>query len=278
MQYVKLFQSILDSTIWQEPITTKVVWITMLALADKHGEVFASIPGLARRAGVTIEEAEKALTCLLSPDQYSRTKDFDGRRIQEIDGGWVLLNHPKYRALLSEAERREYNRVKKQESRARSLGGMSNDVNDGQQMSALSAHTDSVSASQAKEDSDQLPPNPPRGTLALGLIREMMSDELPLEIPVTPQRKVRERKRFEDHPGFDDFWSIYPRKDDKKDAIQSWNKEKPDLQVVMEALSWQVPMWTEPQYIPLPTTYLNKRRFENQPPVIVKPKPEQVYQ
>lgn len=165
----------------------------MLALADKHGEVFASIPGLARRAGVTIEEAEKALTCLLSPDQYSRTKDFDGRRIQEIDGGWVLLNHPKYRALLSEAERREYNRVKKQESRARSLGGMSNDVNDCQQMSALSAHTDSALDSQAKEDSDELPPDPQGGVARIRNLLEQV--KMDLDCPVIDAPKVNRSTR-----------------------------------------------------------------------------------
>lgn len=33
----------------------------MLAIANKHGEVSASIPGLARLAGVSISECEKAL-------------------------------------------------------------------------------------------------------------------------------------------------------------------------------------------------------------------------
>lgn len=134
----------------------------MLALADRHGEVFASVPGLARRAGVTIDETEKALQCLLSPDPYSRTKDFDGRRIEEIDGGWVLLNHPKYRALMSEEERREYNRLKQQESRERRSKCQNSSanvkyVNDSQQMSALSAHTDSDSDSdsQAQEKGEK---------------------------------------------------------------------------------------------------------------------------
>jgi len=119
MQFTKLFNSILDSTIWQEPKETKIVWITMLAMVDRCGEVHASIPGLARRAGVTIPECELALACLLSPDTYSRTKDHDGVRIAEIDGGWALLNHGKYRTLLSAEERREYNRRKQAEYRSK---------------------------------------------------------------------------------------------------------------------------------------------------------------
>jgi hypothetical protein len=133
MQFTKLFNSILDSTIWQEPLETKIVWITMLAMVDRSGEVHASVPGLAKRAGVTIEQCEFALQCLRSPDQYSRTQDHEGRRIKDIDGGWELLNHGKYRALLSAEERREYNRRKQAEyrmQRQKNVNDMSMTVND----------------------------------------------------------------------------------------------------------------------------------------------------
>ena len=119
MQFTKLFSSILDSTIWQEPQSTRLVWITMLAMVDRHGEVQSSIPGLASRAKVTIDECEAALECFKAPDKYSRTKEFKGRRIAEIDGGWELLNHAKYRELLSAEERKEYNRKKQAEYRAK---------------------------------------------------------------------------------------------------------------------------------------------------------------
>jgi hypothetical protein len=130
MQFTKLFSSILDSTIWQEPAETRLVWITMLAMSDRQGDIHASIPGLAKRSGVSILECEKALDCLLSPDPYSRTKDNDGKRISEIDGGWTLLNHGKYRALLSAEERKEYNRKKQAEYRAKKKGNVSKNVND----------------------------------------------------------------------------------------------------------------------------------------------------
>lgn len=115
--YTKLFQSILDSTVWRESLPTKIVWITLLAMTDKRGHVWASVPGLAIRAGVSIEECEEALTKFKSPDPYSRTKEHDGRRIADIDGGWALLNHGKYRAMMSADERREYKRQKQAEYR-----------------------------------------------------------------------------------------------------------------------------------------------------------------
>jgi hypothetical protein len=104
MAYTKLHQSLVTSTVWREPHATRIVWITMLAMADKNGEIQASIPGLADLCRVSLEDCETALNAFLSPDKYSRTKDFEGRRIQEIDGGWALLNHPKYRAMASKED------------------------------------------------------------------------------------------------------------------------------------------------------------------------------
>lgn len=104
MAYTKLFCSIITSTIWMEDDKTRLVWITMLALADKNGEVQASIPGLARLSAVPVDAVERALAKFLSPDEHSRTKDDEGRRIEVIEGGWSLLNHAKYRAMASKDE------------------------------------------------------------------------------------------------------------------------------------------------------------------------------
>jgi hypothetical protein len=99
--YTKLFSSIVTSTIWVESDRTRIVWITMLAMADRNGEIQASIPGLARLAGVPIPDCEEALAKFIAPDPYSRTPDDEGRRIEKIEGGWALLNHAKYREMAS---------------------------------------------------------------------------------------------------------------------------------------------------------------------------------
>lgn len=155
MAFTKLFAEILDSTIWRETNETRLVWITMLAMADKHGDVMASVPGLADRSRVTLQECETALDCLMAPDPYSRTTDFEGRRIATIDGGWHLLNHAKYRRKMNEEERREYNRVKQAERRARLKAEekrcqtLSNVVNDSKRASAMSAHTEAEAEAEA---------------------------------------------------------------------------------------------------------------------------------
>src|SRR5689334_15813431 len=104
--YTKLFGSIVASTIWREEKETKIVWITMLALKNSRGVVEASIPGLADLARVTLKECEAALKVLSSPDKYSRSKEYEGRRIQAVPEGWLVLNHEKYRAKLNADERR----------------------------------------------------------------------------------------------------------------------------------------------------------------------------
>lgn len=105
--YTKLFGSLVTSSVWAEPHHVRIVWVTMLAVANRDGVVEASVPGLANLARVTLGECEEALQVFRSPDPYSRTKAFEGRRIEDADGGWRLLNHDSYRHKLSAEEQRE---------------------------------------------------------------------------------------------------------------------------------------------------------------------------
>src|SRR3990167_3482640 len=127
--YTKLFNSILASTVWSEPVETRIVWITLLAMAGKDGIAEGSLPGLAVFARLDVAAVEIALTRLSAPDPHSRSKEFEGRRIEAVDGGWKIINHGKYRAKLNADERREYNRVKQSEYRQR-LSRNVNHVND----------------------------------------------------------------------------------------------------------------------------------------------------
>jgi hypothetical protein len=111
MAYTKLDGGITESTIWQAPDATRLVWITLLARADQHGYVGASMPGLAGLARVSLDACVEAIKTLEAPDPWSRTKDHDGRRIAPADGGWVLLNYAKYRAKQNADDRRERSRV-----------------------------------------------------------------------------------------------------------------------------------------------------------------------
>jgi hypothetical protein len=144
--YTKLFGSIVLSTIWREPSHIRIVWITMLALADKRGIVEGSVPGLADMCRVTVDECREALEKLAGPDPDSRTKDHEGRRITAIGGGWLLINHSKYRAKLNQDERREYLRVKQQECRAKKS---QQGVNNRRELSTASTQPEAAPAPEA---------------------------------------------------------------------------------------------------------------------------------
>ena len=117
--YTKLFSSIVASTVWGEPHATRSVWTTMLALSDREGVVNGSVPGLARLANATLQETEAALATFMAPDTYSRTPDNEGRRIEQVPGGWRLLNHAMYREKMNADDRREYKRRWDQQKRGR---------------------------------------------------------------------------------------------------------------------------------------------------------------
>jgi len=67
-----------------------------------RGIVNASVSGLARLANVSVDACQAAIAKLEAPDPDSRTKDHGGRRIEPVEGGWVVLNHFRYRDAVSQ--------------------------------------------------------------------------------------------------------------------------------------------------------------------------------
>ncbi len=100
--YNKIFTKILDSSIWLEPDATRIVWLTCIAAMDEDGFcMFASPANLAHRANVTLTAALAALETLEGPDANSSDHDNEGRRLERVPGGWMVLNAAKYRELVS---------------------------------------------------------------------------------------------------------------------------------------------------------------------------------
>ena len=151
--YTKLFQSILTSSVWGLPPEIKVVWITLLALSDRKGYVAASLPGVARMAGVPVEVCEEAIGIFEGPDPYSRSPEHDGRRIEKAEGGWRLLNHEKYRNTLSTDDRREYFRIKKREQRDRKRKELT--VDSGKSMRQIAKESSPFEPSEGEEPQPQ---------------------------------------------------------------------------------------------------------------------------
>jgi hypothetical protein len=109
--YNKLFTKILDSSIWLQSSPTRIVWLTFIATMDETGFVqFAGVGNVAHRALVSVEEAQTAIDYLEGKDPESADPEHDGRRVERVPGGWIVLNACKYRAIVTKAVSREQTR------------------------------------------------------------------------------------------------------------------------------------------------------------------------
>lgn len=96
---------------------TRLVWVTMLALADQYGHVDGTVKSLARVSRVTVAQCQTALDCLLGSDDLDRSGVLSGRRIIPEQGGWGLVNYATYRNKMSVEDRRERDRIRKRNAR-----------------------------------------------------------------------------------------------------------------------------------------------------------------
>lgn len=82
-------------------------------------------------------------------------------------------------------------------------------------------------------------------------------------------REKRREEAEESNKRFEIFWSAYPKRVAKPDALKAWREAKiqnGDFDRVMSALEAfkASDEWRESKYIPHPAKWLNKRRFEDE--------------
>jgi hypothetical protein len=117
--YVTIDAEILNSTVWGEPAHIRLVWLTLLILCDMDGYVGASIPGIARASGVTEAQAREAIKRFQEPDPDSRTKTDEGRRLKEVERGFLILNFKDHLDRMSGERAKSRDRVRRFRERRR---------------------------------------------------------------------------------------------------------------------------------------------------------------
>ena len=249
MPFVKLDCGILNSTLWFER-EAREVFITALLMAEPYelrepapeievtslkntawavppgwyGFVPAAGVGIIHRAGVEDAAGIAALKMLASPEKSSRSRDFDGRRMVRIDGGYLILNYMKYRDRdYTAAERQRRFRARKKDKASRRNVSMSR-----------RNITQAEAEAEAEAEADRLNPS----------------------------------------ARFARFWSVYPKKIGKGGASKAFERLKPSeellgtmldaLEVVARSEQWKR---DGGRYIPNPATWLNQRRWEDEPTV-----------
>lgn len=100
--FTKLDSGIVLSSVWGPDHDKVRVWVALLALCDARGMVRSSVPSMAHLCYITIDRLNEILAEFKSPDSYSRVKAHDGRKIEDVDGGWRVLNYELYRKRLKQ--------------------------------------------------------------------------------------------------------------------------------------------------------------------------------
>ena len=152
--YVKLFGTILNSSIWGADASTRIVWVTMLVMADREGVVIASHSGLARAAALPEPEVRRALAQLEAPDEDSKSQEEDGARVVRVAGGWHLVNYEKYREIRTEEQLRAAFRQQRHREQVRDR---SQDAVTGSVSASVSVVKDVVQEKRDSESGEVLP-------------------------------------------------------------------------------------------------------------------------
>lgn len=116
--FTPLFERILDSSINEEPTYVRWLFLALLVLQDGDHVVRGyNAYKLHRRANLTIEEVEKGIKILKSPDKRYGDQPHEGRRILEVEDGWKLVNGALYQEEMRKIYRRNYKARKQRQYR-----------------------------------------------------------------------------------------------------------------------------------------------------------------
>jgi hypothetical protein len=123
--YSKVFAQIFNSSIAEDHVV-RHVFMDLLVLADRWGEVDMTLNAISRTTNVPVDIVEHAIGVLMRPDPTSRSGRNDGKRLILLDDhrdwGWQIVNFETYNRMQSEDGRktyfREYRAKKRAEKRA----------------------------------------------------------------------------------------------------------------------------------------------------------------
>ena len=176
--YGKHFSSMYTCSMFGAGTDVFAVWGYVIAHAVE-GQVELNPKLLAAVLGSTEEEMREAIRYLLSPDNDSRSKQEEGRRLVKIgEYAYSVPNHVSYRAIRCEDDRRAYNREKQREHRERKSQPIVNDKSNVNSLvidsQSLSAHTEAEAEAEAETHTTH-PPRKPKTAHS----RKLTLDELP---------------------------------------------------------------------------------------------------
>ena len=118
--FVKIYGSkLITSSLWDEAPEVRLVWLSMLAIADQYGIVDTpNEKALARVLNLSRDYLERALAVLMSPDAGSRTPTNEGRRVVREGTVFKCVNYELYREFRSVKQEADRKRIASQRAEA----------------------------------------------------------------------------------------------------------------------------------------------------------------
>ena len=256
--YGKIFECIYEGTLygqWEAIITFQ----QMIVLCDDEGFLDMTPPALAAKTSIPLEIIQKGIEILEKDDPYSRTPGEDGKRIIRISSnrpwGWKIVNHAKYRKMVSNEDRKKYMREYMREYRQDKDKTVNN------------------------ESLQKLTPD--NESLKLTMLTHTDTD-------TDTDTDTKKNNALFWQKDFDKFWLLYPIKREKKDVLVLWKKmlksnKLPKVDILITAIQNQTE-WrknTTGEFRPdwkYPIRWLKKQCWEDeitQEPEIEAPKATQ---
>ena len=121
--FTPIFRSLVDSSLAREPDFVFKAFVMLLAIKDSDHVARITAFGLGGKCwpmepNVSEKRAMDALQVLMQPDKSRiEPQPFDGRRIEKVKDGYLVLNGQHYEDLMREISRRTYKARKEREYR-----------------------------------------------------------------------------------------------------------------------------------------------------------------
>lgn len=97
--YTPVFADIYAGTLYGR-WPAAAVWASLLPLFDRHGRLDLSYQAISGMTGWPLALLRQGIAQLMEPDEESRSKDSEGRRLIPLtegqSWGWIAVNHAKY--------------------------------------------------------------------------------------------------------------------------------------------------------------------------------------
>lgn len=246
--YGKIHRSFFRSSINDVDPIVRFVFVGMIVLSDRDGRLDVTRSALARELNVPPSEVDRAIDILASPDESSRSRDFDGRRIIPIDcarsWGWVIVNKAQYRSGEADAEyRREQTR-----ERVRSFRERERSKEKEEPKKNTDTDTAVTAGNGSNADVTQKTLQRTRETAPAEAMGVVASDHQP--------------SQFDAAAAFPARWQAYPRREGRKEALRHFRasvRSESDLQrfdLALENFKRKLRVdRTEPRFIPQAKTF-----------------------